>query len=111
MAKIKLTFLETKFLQVLRSKTNGLKDGTYMQYVLEVSDRAVRKIKESLIKKGILIGATPTRGYFEVKTKEDLKDAGKNYLKYIGAYSKMVSVFNKKVIGQKKIKFDKGDNK
>ena len=111
MAKIKLTFLETKFLQALRSKTNGLKDGTYMQYVLEVSDRAVRTIKKSLIEKGILIGATPTRGYFEVKTREDLKQATKNYAKYIGAYSKMVATFNKKVIGQKKIKFYEGDKK
>ena len=111
MAKIKLTFLETKFLQAIRSKTNSIKDGKYLQYVLEVSDRAIRTIKKQLIGKGILIGATPTRGYFEVKTKEDLKEAGKNYLKYIGAYSKMVATFNKKVIGQKKIKFYEGDKK
>jgi hypothetical protein len=111
MAKIKLTFLETKFLQAIRSKTNSIKDGKYLQYVLEVSDRAIRTIKKQLIEKGILIGATPTRGYFEVKTKEDLKQAGRNYLKYIGAYSKMVATFNKKVIGQKKIKFYEGDKK
>ena len=103
--KTKLTAIETKFLQLVRNC--DLTNGYMLSLLLHKTERQLRRIKKSLISKGILIGATPERGYFEIKTRQDLKDATKNYAKYIGAYASMVKLFNRKVIGQKKIRFAK----
>lgn len=106
MAKIKLTAQETKFLQIVRSSTLARKSGEMLSRVMRVADRRVRRIKVALCHKGILIGANADRGYFEIKSKKDLKDATVNYKKYLTPYFEMIKLFEKKVIGQKKLKLE-----
>jgi len=54
-----------------------------LQYLLsqgcQITDRAMRKEVELMVKEGFLIGSSHSRGYFIVKDESDLNTAMKDY--------------------------------